>query len=106
MAVEMERQEGIRVMVRESGLWEVLVAWTCEVMEGRDLNVSSSQVGLERWIGLGPILMRRRSPRRDGFRRADQELYIGHAEFEMPMAADLLFWRSKERSRLETFRWR
>ena len=55
---------------------------------------------------MGPILMRRRSPRRDGFRRADQELYIGHAEFEMPMAADLLIWRSKERSRLETFRWR
>ena len=46
MAMEMERQEGIRVMVRESGLWEVLVAWTCEVMEGRDLDVSSSQVGL------------------------------------------------------------
>ena len=46
LAAEMERQEGIRVMVRESGLWEVLVGWTWEVMEGRDLDVSSSQVGL------------------------------------------------------------
>lgn len=72
-------------MVRKSGPREVLVGWTWEVMEGRDLDISSSQVGLEQWVGLGPILMRRRSPRRDRFRRADQELYIGHTEFEIPM---------------------
>lgn len=56
------------------------MGWTWEVMEGRDLDISSSQVGLEQWVGLGPILMRRRSLRREtGSERADQELYIGHA---------------------------
>ena len=34
-------------MVRKSGTREVLVGWTWELMEGRDLDVSSSQVGLE-----------------------------------------------------------
>ena len=32
-------------MVSKSGTWEVLVDWTWELMEGRDLDVSSSQVG-------------------------------------------------------------
>lgn len=72
--------------------------------DGRE-DISSSQVGLEQWVGLGPILMRRRSPQRDRFRRADQELYIGHTEFEIPMRLGDYTWRSKERSRLETFRW-